>query len=263
MLGDLLYRFGAARRHIAATNLTLCFPELDNTARARLLRAVFRSTGIGAIETAIAWFREPSRYAARLDVSGLEHLLSAQRQGKGVLLIGAHFATLDMAGALLSLVADIDIMYRYNKNPVIEWLMRRGRERLFGGVIERSDTREVLRRLQAGRTVWYAADQDYGRKVSVFAPFFGVSAATITATARFARFNDSAVLFFSHFRDERARRWSIHFSAPIDDYPCGDDVADATRINGMIEAEIRKHPAQYLWLHRRFKTRPEGEARPY
>ncbi len=263
VVGAGLFRFARSRRHIAETNLQLCFPDLSEEARADLVRAVFRSVGQSAIETAIAWFRSPAHYADRLDVTGLPHLLSAQNQGRGVVLIGAHFATLDFAGALLSLVADIDVIYRYNKNPVIEWIMRRGRTRLFGGVIERKDTRTVVKRLREGRTVWYAADQDYGRKVSVFAPFFGVPAATITAGARLARLNGSPALFFSHFRDMATGRWSIHFSQPIQGYPSGDDVADATRINRLIETEILKHPDQYLWLHRRFKTRPAGEVRPY
>jgi len=263
VLGTLLRVFARRRRHITETNVRLCFPDLDDTRRTALVRNVFRSVGIGAVETSIAWFRDPARYRDRVSVEGLEHLQAAARRGNGVLLVGAHFTTLDFAGALLSLVADIDVVYRRNRNPVVEWLMRRGRERIYGAVIERSDMRTLLRRLDAGRVVWYAADQDYGRKVSVFAPFFGVTAATISVTSRLARRNGAPVLFFSHFRDELTQRWSIRVSAALDDYPSDDDVADATRLNAIIEREIRRDPAQYLWLHRRFKTRPPGEARPY
>ena len=174
------------------------------------------------------------------------------------MLIGAHFSTLDLAGALLSQAVDLDVIYRYNKNPVIEWAMRHGRERRFKEVIERSDARTVLTRLKDGHTIWYAADQDYGRKVSVFAPFFGVPAATITATSRFARFNSSPAVFISHFRDAATRAWSLHFRE-IEAFPGADEIEDARRINEVIESEIRRHPDQYLWLHRRFKTRPEGE----
>lgn len=262
-LGALFYRFGHARRHVAETNLGLCFPLLDAVQRDDLVRAVFRSVGIGAVETAMAWFRDPARYRGRVDVEGLEHLVAASKAGHGVLLVGAHFTTLDFAGALLSLFADIDVVYRCNANPVVEWLMLHGRERMFGAVIERGDPRRMLERLDAGRTVWYAPDQDYGRKVSVFAPFFGVPAATITATARLARRNGSPVLFFSHFRNERTRRWRLEISPVIEGFPSGDDVADATRLNAIVERAIRRDPAQYLWLHRRFKTRPPGEARPY
>ncbi len=152
----------------------LCFPELEPTARNELVRRIFESSGIGAVETAIAWFGNLQRYRQRTSIEGLDVLTAAQQRGRGVLFVGAHFATLDLAGALLSRATDLDVIYRYNKNPVIEHVMRRGRERRFSGVIERGDPRKVLTRLKEGHTVWYAADQDYGRKVSVFAPFFGV-----------------------------------------------------------------------------------------
>jgi Kdo2-lipid IVA lauroyltransferase/acyltransferase len=261
-IGAIGYRVAPARRHIATVNVQLCFPELDATARDALVRRIFTSTGIGAVETAMAWFGDVLRLRDRVTFEGLDVLTTAQQRGHGVVLIGAHFSTLDLAGALLSQAIDLDVIYRYNKNPVIEWAMRRGRERRFRNVIERSDTRAVLTQLKAGHTVWYAADQDYGRKVSVFAPFFGVPAATITATARFARFNASPAVFISHFRDATTRTWSFRFRE-LEGFPGNDDGEDAARINAVIESEIRRHPDQYLWLHRRFKTRPEGEPRPY
>ena len=133
-----------------------------------------------------------------------------------------------------------------------------GRKRYFDGVIEREDTRQTLRRLKQGRAIWYAADQDYGAKHSVFAPFFGIPAATIVATARFARLNDSPVLMMTQIRDNKNMRWHITFYPVIEDFPSGDDKNDATRLNGLLEAVIREHPDQYLWLHKRFKTRPAG-----
>jgi len=261
-IGAIGYRFARGRRHIARTNIALCFPELDPGAREALVRKTFTSTGIGGVETAVAWFGDIGRFDGRVTFEGLETLTAAQRRGRGVMLIGAHFSTLDLAGALLSRAVDLDVIYRYNKNPVIEWAMRHGRERRFREVIERSDTRAVLTRLKGGHTIWYAADQDYGRKVSIFAPFFGVPAATITAASRFARFNSSPAVFISHFRDAATRTWSLHLRE-IEEFPGSDEVEDARRINDVIEREIRRHPDQYLWLHRRFKTRPEGEPRPY
>jgi Kdo2-lipid IVA lauroyltransferase/acyltransferase len=263
LLGSVLYRLARRRRHIASVNLKLCFPELDATQRAALELEVFRSTGIGLVEAGIAYFRPMEPLRSRVTVEGLEHLTRAQAEGRGVLLVGAHFTTLELAGALLAQFADIDVIYRRTKNPVMERVMVRGRQRHFKGVIERSDTRTMLRRLRQGRTIWYAADQDYGRKHSVFAPLFGQRAAAIRATSRIARANDSPVLFLSHFRDVKTLTWSLHISPALEDFPSGDDVADATRINAVIEREIRRHPEQYLWVHRRFKTRPDGEARPY
>ena len=123
--------------------------------------------------------------------------------------------------------------------------------------------RQTLRSLKAGRTIWYAADQDYGRKHSVFAPFFGIPTATITATARLAGFNDSPVIFMKNFRNLETLTWTVDFSPIVEGFPSGDDVADATRINSIIESAIREHPEQYLWMHRRFKTRPPGVSGVY
>jgi KDO2-lipid IV(A) lauroyltransferase len=257
-IGALLFYTLRSRRHIASVNVSLCFPELDENMRRTLVRAIFRSMGISAVETALAFFRNPDSFRAWVTVEGLEHLESARSQGRGVLLAGAHFATLDFAGALLSLFADFDVMYRPSRNPVIELVARTGRERLYKYVVPREDLKGAIRCLKEGRTLWYAADQDYGAQHSVFAPFFDVSAATITITSRLARVNDSPVVFYSHFRDPVTKRWLLRLR-PMDSYPTGDDLADATRLNAVIEGEIRTHPAQYYWLHRRFKTRPPGE----
>ena len=121
----------------------------------------------------------------------------------------------------------------------------------------------MLQALKSGQAVWYAVDQDYGLKHSVFSPFFGIEAATITATARFAGLNDSPTVMISHHRDYDARSWTIVFSPPIKGFPTGDDYQDARSINQVVEAEICKRPEQYLWLHRRFKTRPKGKSPVY
>ena len=261
-LGKLVYRVGGRRLNITRTNIVLCFPELSDADQDRLVRDIFISTGISVMETALAWFRPASFYNKRMVITGLELLEAAQKRGKGVLLVGAHFATLDIAGALLGNVSELDVIYRKNKNPQIDLLMSRGRKRNYQELLERKNTRQILRRLKQGATIWYAADQDYGKKHSVFVPFFGVEAATITATTRLANFNDSAVLFFSHYRNPADQTWFLDISN-IEDYPGDSPTTDARKINFIIEREIRKHPEQYLWLHRRFKSRPEGESGLY
>ncbi len=261
-LGWLSYWFARERRHICQTNIALCFPELTEAAQQRLVRDTFVSNGIGVMEVGLAWCRRPQDFRDRVQVSGLEHLVEASARGKGILLVCAHFTTLEFAGSLLSLFHPMDVTYRPHKNPLFETLMYRARARRYGAVIERGDVRAALRSLQQGHTVWYAPDQDYGRKHSVFVRFFGVQAATITATSRFAAFNDSAVVFFSHYRSADNSRYYLRFSAALEDYPTGDETADAQRINDVIEAAIRAHPEQYLWLHKRFKTQAEGPS-PY
>ncbi|MCB1684746.1 MAG: LpxL/LpxP family Kdo(2)-lipid IV(A) lauroyl/palmitoleoyl acyltransferase [Pseudomonadales bacterium] len=258
LLGAIVYRFGRSRRHITDVNLSLCFPDQDTATRDALSRASFHHTALGALETMMVWLNPRRDVCAATTLHGVEHLREAVAQGRGVVLLGGHFTAMDIIASALKPL-DIDVIYRENKNPLWEWLQVSGRRRFFDGVIERENTREILRRLKSGRAIWYAADQDYGRKHSVFAPFFGVQAATINATARLARFNQSPVVFMSHFRNLETRTWSVHFHPRLENFPTGDDVGDATRINGILEDAIRQHPEQYLWMHRRFKTRPEGE----
>lgn len=261
-LGRLAYYLAPSRRHIARVNLDICFPDLPLEKRRALLRQVFLATGMGMIETANAWITDANKLAARVEFQGLEHLRQGLKQDKGVLLIGMHFSTLDLCGAALSTQIPFDVMYRRNKNPLLEHLMTQGRERNFPSAIERSDIRAVLKHLKQGHAVWYGPDQDYGRKHSVFVPFFGEQAATITATARFAKISGAPVIVFSH-RRTADHRYVIEISEPLADYPCGDEAQDARRINEILETAINKAPEQYWWIHRRFKTRPEGEERPY
>lgn len=262
-LGWLSFYLARERRHICETNIALCFPELSREQQARLVRETFTSNGIGVMEVGLAWCRKPQSFRKRVSVTGLENLQRAAADGKGVLLVCAHFTTLEFAGSLLSLFHEMDVTYRPHKNPLFESLMFRARQRWYGAVIERGDVRAALRSLQHGHTLWYAPDQDYGRKHSVFAKFFGVEAASITATSRFASFNDSSVIFFSHYRNADDSGYHLDFSPALENYPCGDETVDAQRINDVIETAIRKHPEQYLWLHKRFKTQPEGLLSPY
>ena len=261
-LGQLAFCIGGARRSIAQTNLRLCFPELGPDEARDLARRTFEAVTLGALELCVAWLNPKRDLRRRIEVRGAEHFRAAAAKGRGVLLLGAHFAVLDLIAQALADQGRIDVMYRKNRNPAWEWLQVHGRRHYFQSVIERKDARAALRSLGAGRAVWYAADQDYGAKHSVFAPFFGIEAATIRA-ARFARFNNSPAIMLSMRRHYRERRWTMTFSPVIEQFPTGDERADATRINGLIEAQIRTCPEQYLWLHRRFKTRPPGMPNPY
>ena len=261
--GRLLYRVGRSRRRITERNLTLCFPTLDEQEVTELAIETFEQVGIGALELMIPWLNPSRDLSARFEVVGTAHLSEATALGRGVILIGAHYAVMDVISAPLSQAGPIDVMYRFNKNPAWEWLQVTGRRRYFDGVIEREDTRQVLRRLRQGRVIWYAPDQDYGKKHSVFAPFFGIEAATITATSRLARLNNSPVLIVRQSRDPMGGRWKVEFSPVLDGFPSGDDVADATRMNAILEEIIRQTPSQYLWLHKRFKTRPDGKPTLY
>lgn len=257
-LGLLMYHLAKSRRKVCQRNIELCFPELSTDQQRRLVKDTFRSNGIGVMEIGLAWCRRPEDFRHMVQTSGLDNLINAHKQGKGVLLVSAHFSTLEFAGSLMSLIYPIDVTYRYHKNPLFDALMKRGRQRLYGDVIERKEVRRAMRRLRQGHVLWYAADQDYGPRHSIFVDFFGIAAASITATTKYAGFNNSPVIFLAHYRNPDLSGYHLHFSEPLQDYPTGDDHADVKRINMLIEAAIRKAPEQYIWLHRRFKTRPPG-----
>lgn len=205
-LGALMYRLVGSRREIAARNLELCFPEKSPTERERLLKENFASSGIAFFEMAMSWWWPKARLARLAHIEGLEHLREAQAQGEGVILMALHFTTLEIGAALLGQVHTIDGMYREHDNPVFDYVQRRGRERhnLDATAIEREDVRSMLKVLRGGRAIWYAPDQDYGAKQSLFVPLFGIPAATVTATTKFARLGRARVLPFT---PEPPGRW--------------------------------------------------------
>ena len=263
LIGLAAWRFAGRRRHITETNIRLCFPELDPAAQARLVKQSFLANGIGIYETATGWCRDPEHLRHRVTFKGQEHMAKVQAEGKGALIIGIHFSTLDLGGALHSLFFPADVVYRPHDNPVFERFMTRARNGIFGTAIDRHDLRGVVRRIKAGHHVWYSPDQDFGRDASVFAPFFGVEAASIKLTAKIAKMTGAPVMPLIFHRNPDNRTYSLEYLPALDNFPSGDEVADAARINAVIEAAIRRHPEQYLWMHRRYKTRPRGEAKIY
>lgn len=257
-IGLLLHKVAASRRHIAEVNIRLCFPEKTNTERKKLVRQVFIDNGIGLIETFIAWFRAPTYLQSKTEFFGLEKVRAATTKNQGVMLLGAHYSMLDLAGSLLSNELKLSVSYRPQDNPVMNYIMERNRARLYDECLTRKDIRSFIRTLRNGNILWYAQDQDFGRKNSVFVNFFGHPAATITATSRIAKAGKATVLPITYFRKEDSSGYviTIHDPLPI---PTGDDEADARLANEFLEQQLRQHPSQYLWLHKRFKTPPNPE----
>lgn len=264
-LGWLMHRFARSRRHIVKRNIELCFPQLDAEARERLVRENFASTGIAFFEMAMSWWWPKARLQRLAHVQGLEHLQQAQAEGQGVILMALHFTTLEIGAALLGQHHTIDGMYRQHKNPLFDYVQRCGRERHNDDAtaIEREDVRAMLKVLRAGRAIWYAPDQDYGRKQSIFVPLFGIQAATVTATTKFARLGRARVLPYTQERLPEGQGYQLVIHPPLADFPGESEEADCRRINAWIEEAVGRCPQQYLWAHRRFKTRPEGEAKLY
>ncbi|TNE90248.1 MAG: LpxL/LpxP family Kdo(2)-lipid IV(A) lauroyl/palmitoleoyl acyltransferase [Gammaproteobacteria bacterium] len=262
-VGAVMYWIGGYRREIAEINLKLCFPDMDEAQRRKLLRDNFTSYGIAFFEIGIAWWWPTGRFNRLVQLEGMEQI--EQLNGRGALLMAIHYTTLEIGASALSSRHSIDGMYRAHKNPVYDYVQSRGRRARdpVGVVYPREDVRGMFKALRQGRIIWYAPDQDYGRKQSVFASFFGVQAASVTATARFAKTGNAAVLPFSHVRLPGSRGYRVTIHPPLENFPVGDDVVDAETVNRKVEEFILQQPDQYMWIHRRFKTRPEGEVRPY
>ncbi len=252
LIGRLARPLARRRRTITATNLELCFPEMTPKAREELSRKHFEELGIGMIETALGWWAPDWRLRPRMQIEGLGHLKRASAAGRGVLLLTAHFTTLEVGGRLLAMEHPVMAVYHAHKNPVINHLMSSRRGMHTESVIQRGDLRNMLLSLRRNAAIWYAPDQAYVRKGWVAAPFFGVPAPTNTATSRIAASTGAAVVpfFVKRFRDGRYR---VKILPALDGFPSGDHEADAARVNAVLEEGIREAPAQYLWSHDRFK----------
>ena len=261
-LGWLLFHLAPKRRKIAETNIRHCFPQLSSHEQEAMVRGVIQSCGISFFETAVALWGSEKYLQRSHRISGLEYLQAAHNAGQGVLLVGSHMTTVDICGRILALHQKFDILYRQDPNPLLAYMLVKARESFNGNSIITVETRKLVRNLRAGHIVWYAPDQDYGIKHSIFAPFFGIPAATVPGTGRFAALGNAQVIFFSHYREEDGS-YTIELSPPLDNFPTGDDIADSARVNGVLEQIIRRQPDQYLWVHRRFKTRPPGEPNFY
>lgn len=262
-LGWLIYKTLGRRVEDTRITVRLCFPEQSDAEREAMIRDVFRNAGLTLFESANAWFRPAEYYRSRLTLEGLEHLRQVQAEGRSILLLGAHYSMMDLGAAMASLYFRVDTVYRQQKNPVFEYMMTVRRLRYHHWTIPHEDMRHLIKALKGGHIVWYTPDQDFGTRHAVFAPFFGVPAATITTPTRLARIANSAVMLVHFQRLGDSENYRMSLSAPLQGYPSGDELADATLINAEIEKRIRQAPTQYMWYHRRFKTPPPGGSFPY
>ncbi len=252
LIGRSARHLAHRRRAIAYHNLALCFPEMSEAKRNRLVHEHFQALGMGLVETGNAWWKSADWLRRHMRLEGAEHLETALAQGRGALLLTAHFTTLEMGAQMLGLCTPCTGVYRHHENPVIDRAMYAGRLAHGGELFERGDLRGLLRALRQGNTVWFAPDQAYLGPRSAEIPFFGVPAPTNTATARIVSASRAPVLPFFVERQPDGH-YRIRIEAPLENFPEGDDQADATRVNAALEAGILHCPAQYLWSHDRFK----------
>lgn len=263
IIGHLFYRIAHYRREIAQTNIALCFPELSPEEQKKLVRDHFHSVGIAVSETALSWWGSDKQLSKLLHIEGLEYLQTELKKGHGAILLGAHYTTLEISGSLLSLVQKTAVTFQDLRNPLFNQIMINARKEKFEPIISRHNIRSMIKVLRANKVVWFATDQDSGIKNAYFTPFFNHLAATQTASPRISKITKAPVLPFISRRLDNARGYQITILPPIENFPSDDIKQDITLTNQIIETQIRKAPEQYLWIHRRFKTRPEGMPKLY
>lgn len=263
-LGGVIFRLFGSRRRVARRNIELCFPELNTAQQAALTEASMRNIGLMVAEFAMGWALPRRDFLKRsIRLEGAEHLAEAEAQGRGVLLVGSHISSLELAARYISEHMPTAAVYREMDSAVFEREVLRARMTHAEAMFERDDLRGIIRYLRKGGRVWYAPDQEMRHKETVFAPFFGIPTATITATHHLARMSGAVVIPFHHHRLPGTQGHVIRLAQPLQDFPSADPVADTTRINASIEAMVREAPEQYLWIHKRFKTRPPASPPVY
>lgn len=262
-LGLLLYALAAERRKVATINLRLCFPEMDEAKRAQLVRQCFMAFARSLIERGILWWSSGERIKSLVRVKGLEHY-EAVKSGP-VILLAPHFVALDVGGSWLSQHGDMFSVYSNQKNPHFNAKLLEGRSR-FGKqllISRQQGLRPVVKALQKGLSFYYLPDQDMSIKDALFIPFFGVPAATLNTVSRLAEITGARVVPCITRMLPHGQGYELQFYPAWENYPSGDGIADTRRVNEFIEQRVLEMPEQYFWLHKRFKTRPEGEERFY
>ncbi len=260
-LGGLLYFLHASRRHIVLRNIEGCFPHLDHASQRRMARQHFHCVGQAALSTGIAWWGSRRRLERLVRCRDRYHYDQALAQGRPVILLSAHFVGMEVGGMYLSRERPMVDMYRRANNKLFDAVFKHGRVRFGGTVVERSEgLKPIIKLLRNGVVFIYLLDQDPGRHNTVFVPFFGVQAATLTALGRLARITNAIVVPCFMRQLPRGRGYEVSFKPALDNFPTADDTANALRMNQEIEKGVLEMPEQYFWVHKRFKTRPEGEA---
>jgi len=262
-LGVIAYYAIPKRRHITKVNIELCFPNLSESEQEQLVKNTFRSAGMGIIETALSWWASEKKLMSISQISGLENIHKALKKNKGVILYTAHTSTLEIGGALMTFYQPILSVYKKAHNLLFEEFLYHSRTQKLTKLVQTYELRMMIKSLNNNEVAWYAADQDFGMKQSVFAPFMGVETATLITPSRIAKMTGAAIVPFFCRRLADNKGYLLDILPEVTNVPSGNDIQDATRLNQLIADAIGKAPEQYFWAHRRFKTRPPGEPDVY
>lgn len=257
-LGELMYTLVPSRRHIASRNIRACFPALTAAEQNRLIHRHFRALGQALLTIGMPWWLSPRRIRRMVRYRNREYYDQALAAGKNIILLAPHFIGLEH-GMFLSSERPVVFMYQRPRNPLFELMMRRGRMRYGGQLVERdASLKGLIRRLRAGVPLVSLPDQNAGAKRGVFVPFMGITVATHPAVGRLAALGHALVIPCIVRQLPRGRGYEIGFRPPLTDFPSGDPETDARRMNHEIEEALREMPEQYMWVHKRFKVRPKG-----
>lgn len=262
-LGWLASRFNSKNGRILHRNLELCFPELSEPERRAIATKCWQSHVIGALETAMGWWGSQKKLQRLLTVSGEEHLRHAQATGQGIMLLASHFTSIELQGIMINSIVPFSSTAKHIRYPWADYEANKARRKHLETTLFPEDLKQVHKRLQQGELIGFILDLDYGRRGSVFAPFFNIPTATTTTLSRIAKSTNSLTMLSFMTRLPNGKGFHLEFLPPFKNYPSDDAMVDATKFNAAIEQQIRKNPEHYGWTYKRFATRPEGETSLY
>jgi len=263
-IGDLFYLVNSKRRKVVQVNLKLCFPEMSETGRATLARHHYRVYGQTFVDMGLIWWASERFLDRYIKFDGLEHYQRQKDAGKQVILLTGHFVGIDIGGPVISRKYRQIGLIKPIVNPVLDWVLGRGRIRFGSRMLLRDQgMRQVVRSIKEGYGFSYVPDEDFGPEKSVFVPFLGTQAATLTSVGKLARMTDSAVLPCFVWRQSARQGYVIEIKPALENFPGGDDLQDAKRVRQELAEAIRQHPEQYMWTFKFFRSQPDGRPSPY
>ena len=260
-IGRMMHPFMHKLRSTAYSNISHCFPEKKQPQVERLVKRHFEAIGVSFFETANAYYGSDNKIKKLLTIKNEHFFKDALKEEGGIILLCSHFMPLMLGSRALLIKHTIANIYRPQNNTLFDSAMVKGYKKNGAVMIKSTDTRSIIKAINNSLPIWYAPDQDLGKNNSIFAPFFGIQTATSSATARLAKNNNTRVIPYSFIRTSNG--YLMSFEKPISNYPSNDPIHDATVINQILEKQINHSPEQYLWIHRRFKTRPNDEKNFY
>ena len=261
-LGNFLALFLPERKKISEINIRIAFPEASDTEINRLVKTSIENIGVAVFEMAMAWWQQKKLFSL-CQVEGLENLQLAQTSSRGIMILSAHFTCVEIGGPLINHYAPIYVMFKHAKNKLFDAFTKYHRESLYAGIVDHRKPANMIRALKKGYAAWYLPDQNLSSRDAMFVPFFSIDASTLSSTSRIAKITQAKVVPYIIKRNSDNRSYTLKFLPALENFPSDDIQQDTLRINQVLEQLIVQNPEQYLWAHKRYKNRPEGQASLY